>query len=167
MSFALQTIYGLLKLSPADQKVCDAAMPAVHEVVVELNRDQDNVAAAYKLLVQSAPIVNRFFGDWKTAGPALEDVTGGGNDVFKLLGAMSAFKDIEATISANPKVVNSAQTLWGKFLPLVNIVKKHEATLLPAAQVVVNSMNRGNVTIHAVLRAVEKRSNEKRDQSGD
>jgi hypothetical protein len=138
MSFLIDTAESMLHLTDAEKAVVNAALPTLAEDVQAINDHQDQLRAAYALIVKAAPVVYRILDDWKTLGPVLHDILAGTGSIFSIGGAVNGAKDIQATVAANPYLVTEGQKLYNALLPLFVKLNADWPKIAPALQIIMS-----------------------------
>jgi hypothetical protein len=145
MSFITDSAENLLHLTDAEKATVNAALPTLAEDVAAINAHQDQIRAAYALIVKSAPVVNHILDDWKTLGPVLHDILNGSASIFSLGGAISSAKDVEATVQANPWLVGEGEKLYAALLPLFVKLSTDYPKIAPALQIIISKAGTAGV----------------------
>lgn len=137
MSFITDTAESMLHLTDAEKATVNTALPTLADDVAAINAKQDSIRAAYDLIVKAQPVVHRILDDYKTLGPVLSDILAGNGNIFSIGGAVSAGKDIQTTIAANPVLVAEAKKLYETLLPLFQKLSNDYPKIAPALQIIV------------------------------
>jgi len=145
MSFITDTAENLLHLTDAEKATVNAALPTLAEDVAAINANQDSIRAAYALIVKAAPVVYRILDDYRTLGPVLHDILDGSGGLFEIGGAVSSAKDIQATIAANPWLMNEGRKLYNTLLPLFVKLNADYPKIVPALQIIINKAGTAGV----------------------
>lgn len=156
MSFLLDTMESVLKLSAADKATVDAALPTLHNWAHLLNQQWDTLLDAVTWLSSgNGRVVTRLLTNGKALGPIAEEVLGGGGSVFEAGTAYSAINDAKWVITNNPKTVAALTADYNKLAPLVAQIQSDLAK--PEVQVLVNlvqaKMAEHGVSAHALASA--------------
>jgi hypothetical protein len=119
MSFILNSLEGLLNLTPAEQATVEAAEPTLAKWATMLNAQWGTIEDLLHWLFRSQAVVNRLVADGKTLGPIVQDVLTGNDNLFEAGSAMGAVNDVKAVLNANPTLLNALHVDYNKLAPLI------------------------------------------------
>lgn len=156
MSFILDTVENLLKLTDAEKATVNAALPAVAVWVKMLNQQWDTLQNAISWLTASRAVAYRLIDDGKKLGPIVEDILTGGASIFEAGGAMGAFNDAKGVIAANPKLVAALTLDYQKLAPLIAQIESDfgKPEIQAAWNLLQNKMGQHNVSMSMLMAGV-------------
>lgn len=149
MSFLINTLYGKLELTDAEQATVNKALPLVSKLLDGFDDHLVDIEAIVQLLIKNQAMQKQLVADWTIVGPNLSAACIDGNvDLFGILGA---FNDAKSVIAANPTTVQNATVHYNNLVPVVNLAVTNWPTIGPAVQIIMAAAHKSGVTADDML----------------
>lgn len=158
MSFILDTLESMLKLSPDEKATVAAAQPTLAKWATMLNAQWDTIQDLLNWLFRSQPVVNRLVGDGKVLGPIVQDVLTDVDNIMEAPTAMSMVDDIKKVIAANPVLIAALNKDYSKLLPLITQIQGdvQKPEIKAALTLLQTKMGAQGVKVHQVFEHLVK-----------